>query len=176
MTAMLDDLLAGIDTGIISQRNLADLRSIRNEYQEVETGLSLARRMVQGRLDILLSELDRRHSGNEGSDGLLGRLPEVLGQQISGSGNPRPTSVSDEVPEFVGTIDAEISRIVSADRLARLGELDTADVGSAIDELQELEQAISSKRHSLHRVIDEINEEIVGRYRSGQASVDDLLR
>ena len=176
MTALLDDLLTAIDTGIISQRNLADLRVVRNDYQEIETGLSLARRMVQGRLDILLSELDRRHAGTSAADDLVGRLPEVLGQQENSGGHPRPTSVSNDVPDFVDSIDAEITRIVSVDRLSHVGDLEMAEIGAAVDELQVLEQAISTKRHSLHRVIDEINEEIVGRYRSGQASVDDLLR
>ena len=176
MTALLDDLLTGIDTGIISQRNLADLRVVRNDYQEIETGLSLARRMVQGRLDILLSELDRRHVGTAADDDLLGRLPDMLGQQVSSGGNPRPTSVSEDVPDFVDSIETEITRIVSVDRLRHVNDVETAEIGAAVDELQLLEQAISAKRHSLHRVIDEINEEIVGRYRSGQASVDDLLR
>ena len=50
VTELLDQLLDGIDPGVLSQRSLDDLRDLRHRYQEVETGLSFGRRLVQGRI------------------------------------------------------------------------------------------------------------------------------
>ena len=53
---------------------------MRAECDEVETGLSLLRRVVQGHLDIVDEELARRAGGGALGDrtALLDRLPEVL--------------------------------------------------------------------------------------------------
>ncbi|HKY14246.1 MAG TPA: hypothetical protein VJM33_04935, partial [Microthrixaceae bacterium] len=69
----------------------------------------------------------------------------------------------------------ELDHLISADELRRLPELDDARIDAAVDRLGELEQQLSRNRAELHRTIDEVQDEIVGRYRSGSASVDDLL-
>jgi hypothetical protein len=59
--------------------------------------------------------------------------------------------------------------------LAGLSELDDADLDRAADSLGAMERELSAARHELHRSIDRVQDELVGRYRSG-APVDDLLR
>jgi len=66
---------------------------------------------------------------------------------------------------------------------ALVGNSDLSDVGALSDEqladvlrtYAEEEASVSSRRREVQKVMDTINAEIAGRYRSGTASVDDLL-
>ena len=51
----LDELLLTNDLGSLSTRPIHDLRALREQLGEIEAGLSFARRMAQGRLDIVLA-------------------------------------------------------------------------------------------------------------------------
>lgn len=174
MAQMLDHLTDGIDWGVLSQRSLEELREIREQLQEVETGLSFGRRMVQGRLDIVMAEVQRRRDGGRPDD-VMERLPDVLAQHTRGGGTPRPVRDHD-LPPFTDTLVDEMDRIIGTLDLTSLAEVDSAELGEVVDGLELFERQVSVKRHELHRLIDELQEEIVGRYRSGAASVDDLLR
>jgi hypothetical protein len=176
VTQLLDQLLDGIDPGVLSQRSLDDLRDLRHRYQEIETGLSFGRRLVQGRLDIVLAELQRRSEGHPATGAeRVGDLPDVLAQHTRGAGPARIVPETD-LPDFVDVFGRELDDILCAEDLVRLQELDAATIGQAVDSLEAFERQLSLKRHELHRAIDEVQEEIIGRYRSGSASVDDLLR
>jgi hypothetical protein len=176
VTTVLDHLLDDIDPGILSQRDITELRSLRDRCQEVETGLSLGRRLVQGRLDIVMAELQSRTTtGHSADPEVLEWLPEVLAQHTRSGGTPRP--IRDTVlPDFTDDIDDALDEILPSEKLTHLSEQATAELLATVDELREFEQAVSRSRHELHRVIDDLQEEIVGRYRSGAATVDDLLR
>ncbi len=176
VTKLLDHLLDGIDPGIMSQHDLEGLRQLRHRYQEIETGLSLGRRLVQGRLDIVLAEAKRRASdGDAEAEALLARLPELLSQHSRSEGRPRIIPDTD-IPDFVDVFTNELDHVVTAGELSNLGELSDQGLIGAVNSLEALERQLSVKRHELHRLIDEVQEEIVSRYRSGSASVDDLLR
>ena len=59
---MAEDLSTLLDPGYLGdlpRRPLPEVRSMRTECQEVESGMSLLRRVVQGRLDIVGLELAR---------------------------------------------------------------------------------------------------------------------
>jgi hypothetical protein len=174
---VLDHLLDDFDPGIVSQLDIAELRAHRDRCQETETGLSLGRRMAQGRLDIVMAESQRRAGATAGGDpaDLLERLPEVLAQHTRGGGTPRPVRDT-ELPDFTDDISAALDEILPAEQLGHLADLDDARLAEVIEALRDFEQRVSHKRHELHRIIDDLQEEIVGRYRSGAASVDDLLR
>jgi hypothetical protein len=61
----------------------------------------------------------------------------------------------------------------------RLMELDTisdAELGSLTDALASIERQLSDQRHQLHQRLDALQAEMVRRYRSGEANVDNLLR
>ncbi|MCC6226627.1 MAG: hypothetical protein IT195_09500 [Microthrixaceae bacterium] len=170
--AVLDSLLDDFDPGIISRRDIVELRALRDRCQEMEAGLSLGRRLAQGRLDIVMAELERRGGG---AAGLIERLPEVLAKHTRGSGPPRPVRDT-ELPAFTDDIAAALEELLPAEQLGHLDQVDPAELDAVIERLRDFEQEVSRKRHELHRVIDDLQEEIVGRYRSGAASVDDLLR
>ena len=176
VTELLDHLLDDIDAGVVSQLTLAELRDVRDRFQSIEGGLSYGRRLIQGRLDIVMCELERRaDNGGESLEDLLGRLPSVLAQHTRGSGSPRP--VRDiELPPFTDDLAAAADGILDPNSIAHLVELGDTRISGIIDDLTDLERQVSAKRHEVHRVIDELQEEIVSRYRTGAASVDDLLR
>ena len=171
---LLDELLGAADTSELGSRSLEDLRLVRDRLTSVELGLSYGRRMAQGRLDIITCELERR-AGAPTTDDLLGRLPEVLARQNRGEGMPRPVR-DGELPEFADVIVADLDRLVLPTELAGVTDLSDQRLAEITGRLGEVESGISTKRHEVHRLIDEVQEEIVSRYRSGAASVDDLLR
>ena len=172
---LLNHLLDDIDPGVVSQRTLPELREVRDRCQQVEAGLSYGRRLVQGRLDIVGLEVERRAvGGSTSTEALMERLPEVLAQHTRGGGTPRPVR-DEELPAFTDELALELDRVVPPSDIGRLPELSDERIDTVMDLLQVLERRVSAKRHELHRVIDELQEEIVSRYRSGAASVDDLL-
>ena len=69
----------------------------------------------------------------------------------------------------------EVDRIIDAARLGSIGKLSDAELSEAADALTELEHRVSRHRRTLHTAIDTLQEEIIRRYKSGEASVDALL-
>ena len=170
MDAELNQVLADDYLHDLGGRSVAELRALRAECQSVETKLSFLRRIVQGRLDIVSEERQRRRGGGEPGDmaGLIERLPEILSDRIRGPGTGRlPTTL--EPGELSGRL---------VDRLNVIGDGDDAsdDVleASAIA-LTELEGEVSSFRRAMFDRIDRIETELTARYRDGSAKVDDLL-
>ena len=170
---LADDYLAGIDTLPID-----DVRARRTECQEVEVALSFARRIVQGRLDIIHAELERRSGGEGRSDAgdLVERLKEgeMLGDQERPAGFGRlPTLMApgEASDEFV----AEADEVAHHEALGRLPDLADDDVRSLAAELERIERSLSDRRRSVFDRIDALQAEIVRRYKSGAASADSLL-
>src|SRR3546814_19712467 len=88
MAADLGTLLDSSYLGDLAERSIGDVRAMRAECQEVESGMSLLRRLVQGRLDIVGLELRRRASGAvpEDASDLIAHLPEVLAARTHAPG------------------------------------------------------------------------------------------
>jgi hypothetical protein len=168
----LDELIITPAPADLTGCSLAELRSIRDQYQDVENGLSYARRIVQGRLDTVSVELERRRDG--APDGLLQRLPDALAAHSRGPGLPRPMPDL-EPPAWADDLLAGADEALPPTSLARLPELTDDDLDVAAGRLGGLERELSAARNELHRTIDRVQDEVVGRYRSG-ATVDDLLR
>ncbi|MHB1137762.1 MAG: RsiG family protein [Microthrixaceae bacterium] len=167
----LDELITITEPADLGGCTLADLRVIRDHYQDLEHGLSYARRIVQGRLDTVTVELDRRRDGT-GED-LLQRLPDALAAHTRGPGLPRPVRDVDP-PEWADGIVGELDEILTPSELGELSELSEGRLRDAAERIADLERELSGSRHEMHRRIDRVQDELVGRYRSG-ATVDDLL-
>lgn len=153
-----------------------EIRSRRDQATEVEVGLSYVRRLVQGRLDIVLAEVHQRESGGHGGDiaDLVQRLPEILGERVRGPGTGRlPTLMAPDTADLpkVDRLDA----IVDADSLGTLPQLGDDQLRQIVDALAGLEHEVSADRRSVHDVIDTLQDELVRRYKSGEANVDTLL-
>jgi hypothetical protein len=149
---------------------LDELRARRREAEQEEADLSYVRRMLQGRMDILRAELSRRAGGG---DKIVEHLSGVRAD-------------SDRSDHGLGRfLRVEPSRV---DEHRRLVEQIIADVGVSDvehhtdDELREslgrlegFEHSISEDRHAVQTVMDALTAEVAARYKSGAASVDDLL-
>lgn len=158
----------------LSTLELAELRELRARLDEVENGLSYARRMVQGRLDTLGIEVDRRRLGGEKPNQVMSRLPRALADRTRPQGTPRPPSDL-EPPDWADEILAEVDEYLTPNEMADLPSIGEVELSTAVERIASVERALSETRRHVHERIDRIQEELVDRYRSG-ASVDDLLR
>lgn len=170
---LADDYVTGLEA-----LPLDDVRARRTECQEVEVALSYARRIVQGRLDIIHAELERRSGGGGPSDAasLVERLKEgeMLGDHARPPGLGRlptlmaPGDVSDE-------FFAEIDEVAREEALAQLPEQSDDEVRALGGELEQIERSLSDRRRLCFDRIDALQAEIVRRYKTGTASTDSLL-
>lgn len=159
----------------LSDRSLDELNSMRAEADEVENEISFERRLCQGRIDILRAELD--HRAGKAAD-VISRLPEILAKELGGrSGTePLPSRAPDlSVPDNAGIPRRRVEEIAGEQTLARLNEMDQAEIERIIEQLQEHEKNLSRQRRALHDVVDRIQAEIVDRYATGEADPDSIL-
>jgi hypothetical protein len=154
---------------------LDEVRSRRDEATEIETGLSYLRRIVQGRLDIVAAEqLHREHGERADVSMLVSELPAILSGNVHAPGLGRlPTHFAPgEIDE---SLERELEGILPAARLASLPELQEDEIRTAAAGLTEFERSISLRRRAVLDVLDRLQDEIVRRYRTGEATVDNLL-
>ncbi len=174
----IDDILSPSYVEGLESLPLAEVRSRRDECQEAADELSYLRRMVQGRLDIVHADLNRRVGGEPGDlHDLVEQLKrgEILADGTRSSGLGRlPNTLAPADTD--GWIAAELDTIVGADRMSTLPELDEEAVRAVADQLTELERRVSQQRSELHDRANTLQEEIVRRYKSGEATVDSLLK
>jgi len=175
----VEEILAPGYLGELADLPMETLRARRQECQALEASLSYLRRLVQGRLDIVLAELQRRRdgTGDGGLRSLVDQLPEILSDHLRTPGNGRPPAVMAPADlEVDGEVLGRLDAVADADRLGRLPSAGDADVQALVEPLSALEQDVSAQRRALHERIDGLQREIVRRYKTGQADVDSLLR
>lgn len=174
-SAALDRLLDAAFVQGLRDLSIAEVRARRTECQSAETELSYLRRIVQGRLDIVQADLHRRAGGAPGDmASLVEQLPAILGREARPGGVGRLSSLGSPTDELhlMGEADA----IFPPSRLAHLPELSDDDLAEVAARLADFEREVSASRRALHERIDALQEEIVRRYQSGEATVDSLLR
>jgi hypothetical protein len=161
----------------LSARPIEDIRAMRTECQGLENGLSYVRRLIQGRMDVVGGELRRLRSGGAADDvgALVAQLPEILAEHSRGPGQGRPPL---ELDPDSPTVEALVDRL---DRLSQragvaASQAPDAALDAALDELLAFEREVSASRRHLHEIIDVLRDELTRRYRTGEASVDSLLR
>lgn len=154
---------------------LDEVRSRRDQTREAETGLSYLRRIVQGRLDILGAEQNHRRKGDRGGvSELVEELPSILSENVHAPGLGRlpalmaPGHIDEE-------LEGRLEQILPGSSLGTLSELGDEDLKKRADELTEFERSVSTQRRALLDVVDRLQDEIVRRYRTGEATVDSLL-
>lgn len=149
---------------------LDDLRGRRREAEQEEADLSYVRRMLQGRMDILRAELARRASGG---DKIVEHLSAVLadtGRSDHGLGRFLRVEPS-RVDEHRRLVEQIIADVGVSDVEGRSDD----DLRAALGRLEEFEHGISEDRRAVQGVMDKLTAEVAGRYKSGSATVDDLL-
>jgi hypothetical protein len=179
VTVDLDRLLGDGYPGELRSLALDEVRSMRAECQEAETGLSYLRRLIQGRLDIVGLELRRRADGGDPGDlaDIIAHLPETLADRTRAPGLGRlPHLLAPGTDDIDPALSAELDGIVAEGELRDLGHVSDADLADLTAQLEELEARVSAHRRALFERIDLLQAEITRRYKSGEASVDSLLR
>jgi len=164
----------------LDELSMDDVRARRTICQRLEAGHSLLRRIIQGRLDIVGSEIHRRQHGAaappvSGDNDLIRQLPEILSEPRASNSPSRPPTTME--PELIDdALSAELEAAVSPQQLSALGEVADADLAEASEALSELERRVSEQRRALHERIDVVQAEVMRRYRTGEVSVDSLLQ
>jgi hypothetical protein len=153
----------------LAQRSIEDIKTMRDECRATETELSFERRLCQARVEILRAELERRaHGGDE--DQLLSRLPQILATEPGRPEVPLPARAPDfSVPRSADVPRRRVEEIVGEQTIARLPKLSVDEVKSVTANLEQYEKTVSSRRRQVQQVLDAVQEEIVRRYKSGEA-------
>jgi len=152
---------------------LDELRQRRELAEAEEVDVSYFRRLLQGRVDIIRAELERRAAGGDRSvGGLLQILPSILADERSSRFGAMPKV---PIPSRADQHRRRVERLVSDETVTRLPELDNDELQRAVEQLTREEARVSATRRSLHGVVDGLRGELTRRYRLGTADVNDVL-
>jgi hypothetical protein len=166
----IDKVLAEGFADDLGGLDLDDLRGRRREAEQEEADLSYVRRMLQGRMDILRAELARRAGGG---DKIVEHLSAVLadtGRSDHGLGRFLRVEPS-RVDEHRRLVEQNIADVGVSDVEGRSDD----DLRGALGRLDDFEHGISEDRRAVQAVMDKLTAEVAARYKSGSATVDDLL-
>lgn len=170
--AAVDALLDPAFLEDATRRPMADVRALRRRAEQEEVNLSYTRRLLQGRLDILRRELQRRaeHDGRS----LVELLPEILAEKGRGPahGLGRHQTVQPADPNAYETWVNALTRGVDLSAVTELGD---AELEQAARALAEAEVGLSERRRGVQQVMDALAGELGRRYRDGEADVAALL-
>jgi hypothetical protein len=164
---LAEDFLDGLATA-----SLAEVRGLRAQAEQEETDLSYLRRMVQGRIDIVRAELERRGGAGDGT--VLDRLASILAEErrapARGLGRHAvlEPSRADEHRRYVERLVADVD-------LTDVSSRSDDELRQALEALLAEEEKLSAKRREVQRVMDSCSAEITRRYRDGEADVSALL-
>lgn len=161
------EFLAGIQTV-----STPDLRSRRDDVRELEAEFSYARRLLQGKIDILGSELKRRAGGGEPEMGdLVARLPSILADEPRSGSATR--LVGSDLPRNAGKSRRHTERLATG--LADIENSTPQELTRLVEELAQEEKKVSEDRRRAQKIIDSLNAELVRRYQKGEEDPSALL-
>ncbi|MGY1721617.1 RsiG family protein [Blastococcus sp. SYSU DS0533] len=154
------------------RRPMGDVRRLRRDAEQQEVNLSYTRRLLQGRLDIVRRELQRRaeHDGRS----LVDLLPEILAEKGRGPahGLGRHQTVQPADPQ---EYESWVHSLTPGADLSAITELSDAELEAAARSLAEAEKGLSERRRGVQQVMDGLAAELGRRYRDGEADVAALL-
>ena len=165
---LADDYLAGL-----ADAQLADVRSLRDEAEQEEVDLSYIRRLIQGRMDIVRAELNRREGTGPGGS-LVEGLAQTLADEPRGParGLGRHATIEpSRADSHRRYVEALVADVDLTDTVARSSD----ELHHAMRVLSDEEQLLSAKRRQVQAVMDACSAEITRRYRDGEADVSSLL-
>jgi hypothetical protein len=151
---------------------MAELRSRRAEGDELEAGVSMLRRMAQGRLDIVAAEQRRRREGGDPTS--VEDLSDILADRGRAPGLGRLPRVMAPSAEEMDT--SELDHIAPLSVMGGLADAAEDELGALIERLSGYEADVSVRRQALFAVVDALQGEITRRYKTGEATVETLLQ
>jgi RsiG-like len=147
----------------LSEPSVDELKRRRDDALGEREYLSLLRRMVQGRLDILRLESRRRTEGGEGS--LVDQLSAVLAEGEE-RGTPRGEAVRVGVPSAdISAARRRVERLMSDTKISDPTALSDEELERAERRLTEEERMVSKARKAVIGVHDQLQEELKRRYK-----------
>jgi hypothetical protein len=156
----------------VEDLSMADVRELRHQAEQAEVNLSYTRRLLQGRLDIVRRELQRRaeHDGRS----LVDLLPEILSEKGRGPahGLGRHQTVQPAAP---AQLEHWVTALAPGVDLSDVQGLPDDKLESAARSLGEGERSLSERRRGVQQVMDTLAGELGRRYRDGLADVAQLL-
>jgi hypothetical protein len=170
--ATVDELLAPAFLESALAQPMTEVRRLRRVAEQEEVNLSYTRRLLQGRLDIVRRELQRRaeHDGRS----LVDLLPEILSEKGRGPahGLGRHQTVQPAVPE---EYESWVNSLTPGMDLSGITELTDVKLERAARALTQAEIGLSERRRGVQTVMDALAAELGRRYRDGEADVAALL-
>ena len=139
-----------------------ELKSRRDDALAEREYLSLLRRLVHGRLDIIRLESKRRSGGGEGS--LVDQLTEALVEHERGGS--RGEAVRVPVPDAdMAAARRRVERLVSDATISDPTSLSDDDLARSERRLTEEERMVSRARQAVIDVHDRLQDELKRRYK-----------
>jgi hypothetical protein len=170
--AAVDALLDPAFLQNATQSPMSEVRRLRREAEQEEVNLSYTRRLLQGRLDIVRRELQRRaeHDGRS----LVDLLPEILSEKGRGPahGLGRHQTVQPANPD---QYESWVNALTRGVDLSAIADLSDAKLEKAARALAQAESGLSERRRGVQQVMDSLAGELGRRYRDGEADVAALL-
>lgn len=150
-----------------------ELRKKKAECEAQEAEVSYARRLIQGKLDILRHGVERVAGGDKLEvTEMVEDLPGILSEGVGGSASRLPRIIA---PANADTQRREVERLASTADLTRLEELSPAELEEIVERLTEAERETSHRRRRIQGVMDSITGELIRRYREGQEDPTAIL-
>jgi hypothetical protein len=171
-TRRIDRVLSENYLENVRAASLPEVRSLRDEAEQEEVDLSYIRRLIQGRMDIVRAELNRREGPGSGS--IVDNLAQVLADEprVGAHGGGRHSTVE---PSRIDSHRRYVEALVADVDLSDTASRSNDELHHVMRVLSDEEQVISAKRRLVQHVMDACSAEIARRYRDGEADVDDLL-
>ena len=140
--------------------DLERLRARRQELQALDDVISYVRRVAQARGDLARAEAAKRR-GETVPASADEELRQVLGDRLLGGPGrpPRPIEDFRDAPR-----SAELARLCAEHGFGRLHELEADELDALVGALDDFEQRTSAERHRVYAELDDLTEQLVGRY------------
>jgi hypothetical protein len=153
----------------LAAMSLDELRSRRDECLAEREYLSLLRRLVQGRAEILKAEVERR--GGAGQEGtLVERLSKVLASESHGTSRGEAVKVGLPEEEMLQA-RRRVERLAMDAGLSDPTALGDGQLSGAVDVLEAEEQQVSRDRSAVIDVLDRVQDELKRRYKEDPSLV-----
>lgn len=168
----LDRVLDPDLPGRLRETDAESLTHLRDDADQEEAELSFVRRLLQGRLDQVAAERQRRRAGGEAAPAGVPSDAELVAKLTSVLSGPRAPSGGPERPAgryIAAEADHAIQRrraaeVAAADvRLSDPSGLPDDELAAAHQRLQELEARVSAVRQEVQGVADAVAAELARR-------------
>jgi hypothetical protein len=165
----------------LADLTIEELRDRRQEAEQEEVDLSYARRLLQGRLDLLRSEQARRRGDTAVPEPGERTDAEIVRDIVAAMGDDGPRRDHglgrhlDIEPSRVGEHRRAAELAVADPRVSDAPNLADDDLADAIVRIADLEHAVSLNRQRVQQVTDALTDEVARRFREGELTVGESL-